>query len=323
MIFHFQQAIRALILLAFTVLIFNLHNTDEITKFINPKYVSLSQSASVIFLILFFIQMTRIWTNSEKHHDHCHHSHAEHSCEHHHDHGDSPFTLKKLFSYLVIVFPLITGFLLPAKVLDAAIADKKGGMEIITNQKQVTNTVISNFDNTNQEVKNPLNNNSVNEKEQTSVTHEIADIKLIEENTIAKEEYEHLIQNLSQKSSIIMDDTMFSSYYDEIIKDIKKFKGKKIELRGFVYKEKGLTQDQLVISRFLISHCVADASMIGFLSEITEASKIEEDTWIEVKGVLDITTYNGTELPVIKITNWKKINVPAEPYLYPINIKVL
>nr|WP_313770638.1 DUF1980 domain-containing protein [Bacillus sp. S/N-304-OC-R1] len=36
----------------------------------------------------------------------------------------------------MIVFPLITGFLLPAKVLDASIANKKGGMAIIANQKQ-------------------------------------------------------------------------------------------------------------------------------------------------------------------------------------------
>jgi putative membrane protein len=311
-IFQFQQAVRALILLAFTALIFNLHFTGEITKFINPKYVGLSQSASIIFLILFFIQITRIWTDKNNSHDYCH-NHEDHTnCSHHHDHGDSPFNIKKLISYLIIVFPLITGFLLPAKVLDASIADKKGGMAILTNQKQTANDGSS--------VKDDLNEN---EYEENTVIHENIDPNIVEENTISKEEYDQLTQKLSQNSNIVMNDEIFSTYYDEISMAIHKYKGKQIELKGFVYKEEGLKQDQLVISRFLISHCVADASIIGFLSELPEASTIEKDTWIEANGVLDITTYNGTELPIIKITNWQQISQPKEPYLYPINIKIM
>jgi putative membrane protein len=90
-----------------------------------------------------------------------------------------------------------------------------------------------------------------------------------------------------------------------------------------VYKEDGLEQDQLVISRFLITHCVADASIIGFLSELPEAPALQEDSWIEVNGILDISTYNGIELPVIKISNWKIISEPKEPYLYPITVRLL
>jgi putative membrane protein len=78
-----------------------------------------------------------------------------------------------------------------------------------------------------------------------------------------------------------------------------------------------------VLSRFLITHCVADASIIGFLSEFSEAPLLDNDTWIEAEGVLDVTTYNGTELPLIKITNWKKVKEPETPYLYPISIKIL
>ena len=134
--FHFQQAIRALILLVFSTLLFKLHFTGEITKFINPKYEALSQIASILFLILFFIQMTRIWTVEEHSHPYC--DHEDHDCSHHHDHGDSPFHIKKLISYLIIAVPLITGFLLPPKVLDASIADKKGAMLILSSQKQTS-----------------------------------------------------------------------------------------------------------------------------------------------------------------------------------------
>ena len=90
-----------------------------------------------------------------------------------------------------------------------------------------------------------------------------------------------------------------------------------------MYKEDGLEQDQLVISRFLITHCVADASIIGFLSELPEAASIQEDSWIEVNGILDMTTSNGLDLPIIKISNWKIIGEPNEPYLYPITIRLI
>ncbi|WP_396021233.1 hypothetical protein [Bacillus sp. S/N-304-OC-R1] len=47
-----------------------------------------------------------------------------------------------------------------------------------------------------------------------------------------------------------------------------------MQLTGFAYKEDGFEQDQLVIARFVITHCVADASIVGFLTELPEASSI-------------------------------------------------
>jgi putative membrane protein len=306
--FHFQQAVRAFILLAFSFLLFKLHFSGEMTKFINPKYEGLSQSASVLFLILFIIQTTRIWTVKENsHHHHCHHDDHDHNCSH--DHGDSSFNTKKLIAYLVIVLPLVTGFLLPAKVLDASIADKKGGMTVLTNHKQT------------QEQKTTLN---TTESGEPSIKENLIDQSRISDPKVyTEEEYDQLKQQLEHSSTIEMNDTTFSTYYDEIQMDLEKFKGREVKLKGFVYKEDGLEQNQLVIARFMITHCVADAGIIGFISELPEASSIVVNTWIEAEGTMDTTTYNGTEIPIIKITNWKKINEPKVPYLYPVNVKLL
>jgi putative membrane protein len=305
--FHFQQAVRTFILLGFSIFLFKLHFSGEMTKFINPKYEGLSQAASVLFLILFFIQLTRIWTIKEKSHHHCHHDDHDHNCGH--DHGDSPFNTKKLIAYLVIVFPLVTGFLLPAKVLDASIADKKGGMAVISNQKQK------------QEQKTTSNTTEAGEP---SIKQNLIDQSRISDPKVfSKEEYDQLKQQLEQSSTIEMNDNIFSTYYDAIHMDLNKFKGREIKLKGFVYKEDGLEEDQLVIARFMITHCVADAGIIGLISELPEASSLEVNTWIEAEGVLDTTTYNGTEIPIIKITNWKIINEPQQPYLYPASIKIL
>lgn len=307
--FHFQQAIRAFILLAFSVMLLKLHFAGEITKFINPKYEGLSQSAAVLFIILFIIQTTRIWTVKENsHYHHCHEESHDHSCNH--DHGDSSFSTKKLFSYLVIVFPLVTGFLLPAKVLDASIAEKKGGLAVLSKQNLEQK----------QEEESAANNN---QQQDPVINEDLVDLSNIEDNVYTNEEYEQILQQLEQSSTIDMNDNVFSTYYEEMHLDLDKFKGREITLKGFVYKEDGLEQNQLVLARFLITHCVADAGIIGFISELTEASSIKVNTWIDAKGVLDTTNYNGTKFPIIKITNWKVIDEPKEPYLYPISVKVM
>ncbi|MBM4762892.1 TIGR03943 family protein [Bacillus sp. B15-48] len=332
MTFHFQQAIRALILLAFTGLIFKLHVTGEITKLINPKYVGLSQTASVLFLVLFFIQITRIWsTNNESHHQ-CDHQHDS-TCSHQHDHGNKPFTFKKFISYTITVFPLLTGFLLSPKVLDASIVDKKGGMAIFANQSQSTAYNADEFSsNTINDSEDPFAQTHIIDNEFEKPDEEIEDISFIDhyaipdleyKNVMSKAEYDQLIQGVKETNKIIMDEPVFAAYYDEISFDIETYKGKEIELTGFVYKEEGLKENQLVLSRFVITHCVADASIIGFVTEIAEAQNIEQDTWIRATGVLDVTGYNGIELPVVKVTNWDIIDEPDEPYLYPITIRIL
>lgn len=309
--FHIQQAVRAVILLFFCILIFKLHFTGEITKFINPKYEILSQIASILFLILFFIQITRIWTLEEQPAQDCHHD-----CSHSHDHGDSPFNTKKLISYLIIAVPLITGFLLPPKILDASIADKKDAMMILSSQKQIPTE--------DENTKKQIDENNIGGGEQSPIDENSENsIDLENQKEMSSEEYEQLKQKLGQSPNIVMNDSVYATYYDEIYLDIKKYKGRQIQLKGFVYKEDGLEPNQLVLSRFLITHCVADASIIGFLSELPEASSLQEDSWIEANGVLNISTYNGIDLPVIKITNWKIISEPKEPYIYPIGIRLL
>ncbi|MEK3854824.1 TIGR03943 family putative permease subunit [Cytobacillus sp. FSL H8-0458] len=321
---HFQQALRALILLAFCGLIFQLHNTGDITKYINPKYVRLSQSASILFLFLFFIQITRIWTSKKEEVVHEHHHgqncchHDDHSCSHHHDHGDTPFTVKKLLSYSIILFPLLTGFFLPAKTLDASIAEKKGGLAILGNQKQeMSSSEISD--------ESDINLEDYSFEEDPAEAEELEhDLSVNEEaEEISNEEFEQLKKELYSAPAIKMDDKVFSLYYEEISMDIEKFIGREIEFQGFIYKEEGLDSNQLVISRFLITHCVADASMIGFLSEMEEAPELYDNMWVKVSGVIDKASYNGTELPVIKIKEWKEIEEPFIPYLYPLTIKIL
>ncbi|KOY82993.1 TIGR03943 family protein [Lysinibacillus macroides] len=302
--FHIQQAVRAVILLAFSAMIANLHWTGELTKYINPKYDNLSKTAAILFFMLFLVQLTRVVSKTTQH---CHH-HGQACCSQH-DHGQSPFTRKKMLSYFIVITPIITGFFVPAKILDAAIADKKGASFILAQQSQ--NSKIEDYLTSNE----TIDENIYDEHE--------PDPRLMEEKQeMTKKQYDRLKQQLSQQTMLKMTDEDYTIYYEEINHNLANYLGKQIQLKGFVLKEEDFSQNQLVISRFLITHCVADASIVGFLSEFVEAPTLKEDTWIEIVGTIGQTTYDGTILPVIQIDNWVTIEQPESPYLYPINIRM-
>lgn len=330
MVIHYQQGLRALILLIFSALIFKLHYTGEISKYINPKYESLSQIASVIFLVLFFIQITRIWGQKEKKHHHhhhgemgcCHHDDGGHDCGHHHDHGTSPFTARKLLSYTIIIFPLITGFLLPPKVLDASIADKKGGMAILSHGKQKADQSKAATEE-NQTDQNEAAKDQLEAKQGDTIDENEPDPNLEDQPVMTNDEYTAYKKRLAKSNSILLNDDVYAAYYESMHEDLDSYLGKEIELMGFVYKEEGFNEDQLVISRFLVSHCVADASIVGFLSQFQEASGLEADSWVKAKGIIEMAEYNGTMLPLLKVTEWELISEPDQPYIYPITIKVI
>lgn len=109
----------------------------------------------------------------------------------------------------------------------------------------------------------------------------------------------------------------YVTYADAIPMFPENAAGQTIKATGFVYKEPGMGPNQLVVARFVVTHCVADAGVIGFLAEWDGAGQLQEDTWIEIQGKLDVAVYEGMELPKIAVTAWKKIQPPKDPYVYP------
>ncbi|MDY0397007.1 DUF1980 domain-containing protein [Virgibacillus halophilus] len=83
-------------------------------------------------------------------------------------------------------------------------------------------------------------------------------------NYFSKEEYDKAMEELHQSDEIQMNNEMYAAYYGEIETNIEKYIGKKIKTTGFVYREKGLQSNQLVLARFYMIHCVADTSVLGF-----------------------------------------------------------
>ena len=292
---HFQHFIRAVVLAVFAIYFIGLHITGDITKYINPKYDGMSKIAVGIFILFFCIQLFRIWEKEEDSHVYC-----SPGCTH--DHGDSGSLSKRLISYGILIFPLLTGFAFAPTVLDSTIAANKGTILPQVNRNDNNGTGESQSEN---------NLTGIHEEQEV----------LPNNNFFSEEKYNQEMEILEESEVIQMNDGIYSSYVEAMNMNPNNFEGRKIKVSGFVYREEGLEENQLVLSRFLITHCIADASITGLITEFDQANKFEQDIWLEIEGTLEVTTYNGIELPLIRAEKWTVIKEPSVPYIFPILIK--
>ncbi|WP_052486913.1 TIGR03943 family putative permease subunit [Gordoniibacillus kamchatkensis] len=95
------------------------------------------------------------------------------------------------------------------------------------------------------------------------------------------------------------------------------FFGKKIELSGFVYRQDDLQPDQLIVGRFAVSCCSADASPYGVLVEFPNAKAFAKDTWVKVTGTIEKGHYHDNDIFKVNAAKIEKIAAPKTPYVYP------
>ena len=99
--------------------------------------------------------------------------------------------------------------------------------------------------------------------------------------------------------------------------DIPQFVGQKASVIGFVYFDESLNKNQFFISRFIISCCAADGFAIAMVGEWPQASTLEKDSWVLVKGTIQSITLNEQVVPLIKADSVQAVPIPEQPYLFP------
>lgn len=130
------------------------------------------------------------------------------------------------------------------------------------------------------------------------------------------------------KKDIIGDSILFDdeNYYENIFKlegNVRQYIGKKVIIRGFVYKEENFKENEFVVARMMMSCCAADAQVIGLMCRWNNASQLNKEQWISVEGVLESTAYGsggsdkGDIIPLIVVEKVESIEAPENVYIYP------
>jgi uncharacterized repeat protein (TIGR03943 family) len=97
--------------------------------------------------------------------------------------------------------------------------------------------------------------------------------------------------------------------------DLSAHLGETANVIGFVYEDPRLPDGHFVVARFTVSCCVADAFAIGMAVEWPE--KLPLNTWVNVRGPVDVLTVEGQRVPLIRAELVKPVNPPDQPYLFP------
>ena len=91
--------------------------------------------------------------------------------------------------------------------------------------------------------------------------------------------------------------------------------GQKANINGFVFYPKELPANYLMLSRFVITCCAADAYPVSIpVKFIGTRQTYPQDSWLQVKGKAIVETFSGSRQLVIEATEMKPISAPKNPY---------
>lgn len=144
----------------------------------------------------------------------------------------------------------------------------------------------------------------------------------VEDNTAKKEPSDNSYSQYDfTKVDYDVVDAAYSSIVDYLSNTdgVKNATGKTIRIRGFTVKKADyITPGYFAIGKYNISCCVADASVYGLLVDY-DLSKIEDNGWYEIEGVLEkVTNKWGYETLAIKAVKVTEIDKNSEQlYIYP------
>lgn len=99
--------------------------------------------------------------------------------------------------------------------------------------------------------------------------------------------------------------------------DLSPFIGQKASVIGFVYFDESLNKNQFFVSRFIVSCCAADGFAIAIVGEWPQASTLEQDSWVLVKGTVQSITLHDRAVPMIQAESVQEVPIPEQPYLFP------
>ncbi|MBA4493340.1 TIGR03943 family putative permease subunit [Paenactinomyces guangxiensis] len=273
--------IRVGICFGTAVMLISLLLSGEISLFVNPR---LKWLVALSILMLIILGLVQLWNLKAE--------------EMHHI---------GFWGYALVLLPILMFFFLPPKALDANIAAKKG-VSYLTPQAIASQQKLAG--------KNQANNNSTqdskdqNEQDQETATNKEPEFANIENP------YKKFVKQIKAEPVITLTEKNYADYLNTINMYPKEFSGKKIRLIGFVYRDETLKKNEFVIGRFTVTCCTADAGVVGLLTTYPGAQHLKLDQWIEATGTVQTIQPEGYDMPVIKLTSYKTISPPKDPYIY-------
>lgn len=99
----------------------------------------------------------------------------------------------------------------------------------------------------------------------------------------------------------------------EAMQALVKRAGSEVSFVGFVARDSGMPADEFMLSRFLVSCCVADALSVQVRIVGAPPGELAEDDWVQVTGAM----YPLGREVIVDASDVVKVDRPKRPYLNP------
>jgi putative membrane protein len=292
--------IRSFILLGFTLLLADLVFTGRLSQYLAPRLHALSYVTLAILFILTGVSLRQAIVGA-----------SPYDCDCADAHNVPRSAWKAFLVYGLFLLPIVMGFIMPDKTLGSAVAEKRG-INVLSGQAQKlpTSPVVPPAPSSGpkdavaasqQKEKQPLSDEQVR--------------KRFEQNDFG-DFYTDLAVSLYKQPVIQLDEKIFLDGLTTLELYPKEFAGKELETIGFVYREPAFKPQQFVVARFSVSCCTADATVFGIMVEEKQAAKWAKDSWVKVRGKLELRKVDGYDMLVLLPTEIEPVKAPKDPYVY-------
>ncbi len=128
------------------------------------------------------------------------------------------------------------------------------------------------------------------------------------------------VNNTQMNINMATVDTTVWSLYDWAVAssiDIAPLVGRPATVSGFVVfpADLDLPPDQLMLARYVLTCCVADAGGVGVRVQWPAAQSFVSEQWVEVTGIMQSIPVGETVQPLLIATRIQTIDAPKKPYL--------
>jgi uncharacterized repeat protein (TIGR03943 family) len=103
----------------------------------------------------------------------------------------------------------------------------------------------------------------------------------------------------------------------QVLQYFKDYKGKQITTLGMVYADETFPDQHVLVYRFVLFCCAADAWPAATLVSHENIASFENDTWVKVTGTMDLKQAAGFVFPYIEATEVTAVDQPKLPYIFP------
>lgn len=122
-------------------------------------------------------------------------------------------------------------------------------------------------------------------------------------------------ENVSTEHKIEVTDANFFQIMDMLNANLDSIEGTEIVMKGFIYRDSTLDEQEAVIARYVMTHCIIDLSVYGYLLD-GDLQHIESNNWYQITGVVVKKDQDGETMPSIQIKSMEEVEPPKEEYIY-------